>query len=1232
MNKTGVLIFILLLLNMLSVYSQNINVTTEAGELGTNLKSYNKSAITSLTVSGTIDARDFLFIRDSLLALATVDLSASSIVAYTGTGGTAGQTSKTYNAATIPENAFYQQERFVSVVLPATVTAIAKNAFNGCTKISAFTIPAGIATIDATAFRNFGGLFIVAAANNVYSSLNGVLFDKNQSTLLQAPVSLSGAYVIPSATSVISEYSFQNCKLITAVDASAISATLTIGAHAFESCTLLTGFSTNASSTVLNDAAFMSCTALTSFTAKTVSLKTYVFCYDNKLTTFTGDINEVGIVAFYGCNSLNAVNLTTPLSTVSDLAFYSCSSLAKIELPASVEKIGDNAFAGCNKITIVGGSNPLSIGSGSFSGCSLLAGFQPVLLSVGSNAFNGCAKLTAVNFAPTLTTISDNAFYGCASLGNVNLSSKVTTIGSGAFRNSTAYVSVDAANPNYSGLGGLLFNKTQTRLIQSPINMSGSYTTPQTVNTIGEYAFYNTTKLTSVTLTSQVCTIEKCAFLGSLAKIVVVPGNPCLSASQDGLVIFNADTTKLIFCSPRMTGSYSLPLTVDSVAESAFNGCNLMTSVVINPNLLSIGAAGFANSAISAINIPSSVSDMGEGAFQNCSKATTINIPASIHYIRDNTFNGCGAATVINIPDNVDSIGSYAFNNCLKWGGKLVLPLKIKYLGKAAFYNCIAKVDTLELPPLLNQISDFAFANCPKLKFVKIPSNVVSVGSYAFYGDAGLRMFVIPETVNEIKTAAFYNCSGLKSIYANDAVPIDLSNSSSVFTNVDKFKCTLYVPAGSKKLYKAASQWKDFYHIIEGKGFWIDPDTVRLSYKARADTVYIGSNTSWATNVDPTSVSWLSGAPISASGDSIITLAVDENLENQRVGYIVVRSTDSTDSIVVIQDEPKQIPDYVVGDKYFTDCDKTTYKLTASRFNIDPSLPPEDLIFNWDFGDGTVSENNTDSVIVHEFPNSTSVVNYNITLNITKLKFKKTFKATLSTIPLPDVKVVGSTRFCQGDTVVVHVTGADTYFWDYFNTTGDSIKVIYPGAYIVHGTTNDGRCKTLTFRMSTYDQNYFYIETDKNRLESFFPVGHFWTQQNDSVESYSWDFGDGTTATGMDVHHTFPLGKEYEYTITLSCTTTHGCVNTATKTITVIGKELPNTFTPNGDGVNDLFMKGWYISVCDRSGRTVYEGDTGWDGTDKGRKLPEGTYFYEIKANENGAKKSVINYVTLVRP
>ena len=270
----------------------------------------------------------------------------------------------------------------------------------------------------------------------------------------------------------------------------------------------------------------MSCTALTSFTAKTVSLKTYVFCYDNKLTTFTGDINEVGIVAFYGCNSLNAVNLTTPLSTVSDLAFYSCSSLAKIELPASVEKIGDNAFAGCNKITIVGGSNPLSIGSGSFSGCSLLAGFQPVLLSVGSNAFNGCAKLTAVNFAPTLTTISDNAFYGCASLGNVNLSSKVTTIGSGAFRNSTAYVSVDAANPNYSGLGGLLFNKTQTRLIQSPINMSGSYTTPQTVNTIGEYAFYNTTKLTSVTLTSQVCTIEKCAFLGSLAKIVVVPGNP----------------------------------------------------------------------------------------------------------------------------------------------------------------------------------------------------------------------------------------------------------------------------------------------------------------------------------------------------------------------------------------------------------------------------------------------------------------------------------------------------------------------------------------------------------------------------------------------------------------------------------------------------------------------------------------------------------------------------------
>jgi hypothetical protein len=266
MKKTILLFFSLCITVMLqAVNPTTLSVVSTAGGLSTAITTAggNPSTVTSLTITGTIDARDFLVMRDNLPALSVINLSAVTIAAYTGTQGTQGSDNNyVYAANAIPIEAFYNANTGVndtiltSITLPASVTFIGGGAFANCYSLTSLTLPASVTSIGINAFTNSNALITVDANNPNFSSANGVLFNKNKTELIQFPTSITGSYVIPSSVNFIEPYAFA-VSVLTSVT---IPASVTsIGTAAFELCLGLTSIYANPTTPVnlaLSDSVF----------------------------------------------------------------------------------------------------------------------------------------------------------------------------------------------------------------------------------------------------------------------------------------------------------------------------------------------------------------------------------------------------------------------------------------------------------------------------------------------------------------------------------------------------------------------------------------------------------------------------------------------------------------------------------------------------------------------------------------------------------------------------------------------------------------------------------------------------------------------------------------------------------------------------------------------------------------------------------------------------------------
>jgi len=219
--------------------------------------------------------------------------------------------------------------------------------------------------------------------------------------------------------------------------------------------------------------------------------------------------------------------------------------------------------------------------------------------------------------------------------------------------------------------------------------------------------------------------------------------------------------------------------------------------------------------------------------------------------------------------------------------------------------------------------------------------------------------------------------------------------------------------------------------------------------------------------------------------------------------------------------------------------------------------------------------------------------------------------------------------FCTGDSVVIHVMGAQTYRWN-DNSVSDSIVIRHAGVYNVTGTSNAGCVNTLSFVAKHFDFSDYTLQTDRNEVTNDNKPLHVWSESVEGSEYY-WDFGDGKTDQGNDLNHVYDITRDGYYDVTLKIINSHGCVQLVTKRIWITQNALPNTFTPNGDGKNDVFMENWQIQVYNRNGILFFEGKNGWDGTRDGKPVANDTYFYVVYYSTKSGSKTNTGFVTVIR-
>lgn len=300
-------------------------------------------------------------------------------------------------------------------------------------------------------------------------------------------------------------------------------------------------------------------------------------------------------------------------------------------------------------------------------------------------------------------------------------------------------------------------------------------------------------------------------------------------------------------------------------------------------------------------------------------------------------------------------------------------------------------------------------------------------------------------------------------------------------------------------------------------------------------------------------------------------------------------------------------------------CSKYYYQFNAVKSSVELN----GITCFWDFGDGTTSSLENPA---HFFAKAG---NYKVKLTIADVSCSATFEETIYVSSESRLKLDRDPKICIGDSLVLKINGADSYRWS-DGTNADSIVIKLPGDYIAIGTTLNGCKDTLNFTASYYDLYNYTIQSDSDKVTSGGYPLHLWSDKIPFTQ-YFWDFGDGKVENGVDVFHTFNIQTDGFYDVKLRAVNPNGCTETTTKRIWITVPVLPNTFSPNGDGINEKFLENWKIQVYSRNGIILYSGTDGWDGKYKGQDVSGGIYFYVLYYPSESGTKTSSGYVRLIR-
>jgi len=391
----------------------------------------------------------------------------------------------------------------------------------------------------------------------------------------------------------------------------------------------LTSVTLGTNITMLNVEAFYNCTALTNATLDNnlLYVGAYAFYGCTALTnvsTLSSNVYYIGNSPFQDCTNLTAINVNpnnldyaSPGGVLFDKALdtliqYPNGKAGNYTVSNAVTTIQDYAFAYTARLTGINfGTNVNYIGYATFYGCSSLTNFTlPTSLNtIGFDAFGLCASLTSVAIPDSVTSLNAFAFAYCTKLTNATIGSGVSNVGDGSapFENCSSLpaINVNAANPNLSSPGGVLYDRNQTMIIEYPeAKTVGPYIISNTVTRVASYAFDGCLNLTGITIPNSVTNIGTNAFYYSSITSVTVPNK--VLAVGDGAFEFCSELTNVIIgSSVQRIGNYAFyddysgPNSLDfmlfmgnppAYGNGDFTGATLLTRVYYLPGTTGWGS------------------------------------------------------------------------------------------------------------------------------------------------------------------------------------------------------------------------------------------------------------------------------------------------------------------------------------------------------------------------------------------------------------------------------------------------------------------------------------------------------------------------------------------------------------------------------------------------------------------------------------------------------------------